>query len=214
MEKKERQSVEGVGCHGSTQNASCSAFPALPTSLRSSGRPLLSQHLCDVRRPLPASPTRRRGSLRLAFDPKTRSSSLSLLVTAAASQGASSGGATGSRRPSTAKAGRRVRGHHPARAHQVCGKGSGLTSGVEQLNCSLRQQVSRLVHKSPLWEYVETRLHSRRRQPRVAADEEPPSRLLLTPDERRREMGRVERPRTYCAGHGRPVHPLRPDVTT
>jgi insertion element IS1 protein InsB len=35
----------------------------------------------------------------------------------------------------------------PAR-HVVCGKESGLTSGVERFNCTLRQRVSRLVRKS------------------------------------------------------------------
>jgi insertion element IS1 protein InsB len=35
----------------------------------------------------------------------------------------------------------------PAR-HQVCGKESGLTSGIERFNCTLRQRVSRLVRKS------------------------------------------------------------------
>src|SRR5205085_6675170 len=35
----------------------------------------------------------------------------------------------------------------PAR-HQVCGKESGLTSGVERFNCRLRQRVSRLVRKT------------------------------------------------------------------
>jgi IS1 family transposase len=32
--------------------------------------------------------------------------------------------------------------------HQVCGKESGLTSGVERFNCTLRQRVSRLVRKT------------------------------------------------------------------
>lgn len=36
----------------------------------------------------------------------------------------------------------------PAGQHRVCGKESGLTSGVERLNCTLRQRVSRLVRKS------------------------------------------------------------------
>ncbi len=35
----------------------------------------------------------------------------------------------------------------PAR-HVACGKESGLTSGVERFNCTLRQRVSRLVRKS------------------------------------------------------------------
>jgi insertion element IS1 protein InsB len=36
----------------------------------------------------------------------------------------------------------------PAEQHQVCGKESGLTSGIERFNCTLRQRVSRLVRKS------------------------------------------------------------------
>jgi insertion element IS1 protein InsB len=36
----------------------------------------------------------------------------------------------------------------PSGQHQVCGKESGLTSGVERFNCALRQRVSRLVRKS------------------------------------------------------------------
>jgi insertion element IS1 protein InsB len=36
----------------------------------------------------------------------------------------------------------------PAVRHVVCGKESGLTSGVERFNCTLRQRVSRLVRKS------------------------------------------------------------------
>jgi insertion element IS1 protein InsB len=36
----------------------------------------------------------------------------------------------------------------PAERHVVCGKESGFTSGVERFNCTLRQQVSRLVRKS------------------------------------------------------------------
>ena len=36
----------------------------------------------------------------------------------------------------------------PAERHRVCGKGSGLTSGVERFNCTLRQRVSRLVRKA------------------------------------------------------------------
>src|SRR2546423_6740764 len=48
--KKGRQSVESGGCHGTSQNPSCSAFPALPSLRRASARPLLSQHLPDARR--------------------------------------------------------------------------------------------------------------------------------------------------------------------
>ena len=36
----------------------------------------------------------------------------------------------------------------PPERHQVCGKESGLTSGVERFNCTLRQRVSRLVRKT------------------------------------------------------------------
>lgn len=36
----------------------------------------------------------------------------------------------------------------PPQQHQVCGKESGLTSGVERFNCTLRQRVSRLVRKT------------------------------------------------------------------
>jgi insertion element IS1 protein InsB len=36
----------------------------------------------------------------------------------------------------------------PAERHQVCGKESGQTSGVERFNCTLRQRVSRLVRKA------------------------------------------------------------------
>ena len=36
----------------------------------------------------------------------------------------------------------------PAERHQVCGKESGLTNGVERFNCTLRQRVSRLVRKA------------------------------------------------------------------
>lgn len=36
----------------------------------------------------------------------------------------------------------------PAGQHQVCGKESGLTSGIERFNCTLRQRVSRLVRKT------------------------------------------------------------------
>jgi insertion element IS1 protein InsB len=36
----------------------------------------------------------------------------------------------------------------PSGQHQVCGKESGLTSGVERFNCTLRQRVSRLVRKT------------------------------------------------------------------
>ena len=36
----------------------------------------------------------------------------------------------------------------PAERHRVCGKESGLTSGVERFNCTLRQRVSRLVRKT------------------------------------------------------------------
>lgn len=36
----------------------------------------------------------------------------------------------------------------PAERHVVCGKESGLTSGVERFNCTLRQRVSRLVRKA------------------------------------------------------------------
>jgi insertion element IS1 protein InsB len=36
----------------------------------------------------------------------------------------------------------------PAGRHAVCGKESGLTSGVERFNCTLRQRVSRLVRKT------------------------------------------------------------------
>jgi insertion element IS1 protein InsB len=36
----------------------------------------------------------------------------------------------------------------PAKRHMVCGKESGLTSGVERFNCTLRQRVSRLVRKA------------------------------------------------------------------
>jgi IS1 family transposase len=36
----------------------------------------------------------------------------------------------------------------PAERHIVCGKESGLTSGVERFNCTLRQRVSRLVRKA------------------------------------------------------------------
>jgi insertion element IS1 protein InsB len=36
----------------------------------------------------------------------------------------------------------------PAGQHHVCGKESGLTSGVERFNCTLRQRVSRLVRKT------------------------------------------------------------------
>src|SRR5215211_1488099 len=36
----------------------------------------------------------------------------------------------------------------PAERHQVCGKESGLTSGIERFNCTLRQRVSRLVRKT------------------------------------------------------------------
>src|SRR2546423_4656735 len=47
--KKGRQSVESGGWHGTSQNPSCSAFPALPSLRRASARPLLSQHLPDAR---------------------------------------------------------------------------------------------------------------------------------------------------------------------
>ncbi len=40
------------------------------------------------------------------------------------------------------------RGVIPAERHVVCGKESGLTSGVERFNCTLRQRVSRLVRKT------------------------------------------------------------------
>src|SRR5438105_5308914 len=40
--KKGRQSVESVGCHGSTQNPSCSAFPAPSPLQRPSAPSLLS----------------------------------------------------------------------------------------------------------------------------------------------------------------------------
>ena len=36
----------------------------------------------------------------------------------------------------------------PPERHRVCGKESGLTSGVERFNCTLRQRVSRLVRKA------------------------------------------------------------------
>lgn len=36
----------------------------------------------------------------------------------------------------------------PEAQHQVCGKESGLTSGIERFNCTLRQRVSRLVRKT------------------------------------------------------------------
>lgn len=36
----------------------------------------------------------------------------------------------------------------PVERHVVCGKESGLTSGVERFNCTLRQRVSRLVRKA------------------------------------------------------------------
>ncbi len=48
--KKGRQSAESVGCHGSTQDPSSSAFPALPPLRRAVARPLLSQQLSYARR--------------------------------------------------------------------------------------------------------------------------------------------------------------------
>jgi IS1 family transposase/DNA-directed RNA polymerase subunit RPC12/RpoP len=36
----------------------------------------------------------------------------------------------------------------PPERHRVCGKESGLTSGIERFNCTLRQRVSRLVRKA------------------------------------------------------------------
>ena len=36
----------------------------------------------------------------------------------------------------------------PAAQHQVCGKESGLTSGIERFNCTLRQRVARLVRQT------------------------------------------------------------------
>lgn len=36
----------------------------------------------------------------------------------------------------------------PEAQHEVCGKESGLTSGIERFNCTLRQRVSRLVRKA------------------------------------------------------------------
>ncbi len=36
----------------------------------------------------------------------------------------------------------------PEAQHEVCGKESGLTSGIERFNCTLRQRVSRLVRKT------------------------------------------------------------------
>ena len=36
----------------------------------------------------------------------------------------------------------------PPGQHQVCGKESGLTSGIERFNCTLRQRVSRLVRQT------------------------------------------------------------------
>lgn len=36
----------------------------------------------------------------------------------------------------------------PEAQHQVCGKESGLTSGIERFNCTLRQRISRLVRKA------------------------------------------------------------------
>ena len=40
------------------------------------------------------------------------------------------------------------RGVFPEARHEVCAKGSVLTSAVERFNCTLRQRVSRLVRRS------------------------------------------------------------------
>ncbi|MGH9900335.1 MAG: IS1 family transposase, partial [Pyrinomonadaceae bacterium] len=36
----------------------------------------------------------------------------------------------------------------PPERHEVCGKESGLTSGIERFNCTLRQRVSRLARQT------------------------------------------------------------------
>src|ERR1051326_8183773 len=57
---------------------------------------------------------------------------------------------------------------------------------LEESEHGFKARAGELNARTPSWEYVETRLRRRLRQSRVAADEEPPARLLLTPGERRR----------------------------
>jgi len=58
---------------------------------------------------------------------------------------------------------------------------------------------------------IEPNLRRRLRQPRVAANEGPSARLLLTPDERPRGLIRVERAQALLHSSSRPLRPLRPD---